>query len=326
MILGLSQFPSARHRKGILLSICVIAGRGASWTSRRAWAGTPARRAPCPTPRATRPSRHPPAPSPPVRADTPVSPVEPCGAHWAGFPYLAMASDPPPTMSKGYRYCSVGYSMPHGHIAMLSSAQHIMLGPCMAGVHIWWVKQRHGLPRRKRVYNHESCVSGDAQTAARTRRRRLMRKRAGPRAWCSCTRASATPSGAWLHTQPVHIRVSMSSMLEGRALPMQRQLLYAGLPHSSAMSWYSLRCMQCSSPSDASSMQHLRVWPLQNVVGRYIVMHCPCSYRPRKGRFTVSEWLVAIALPIFVVLLGAQPPVGCAVSVCRWPRPLTLQV
>lgn len=31
----------------------------------------------------------------------------------------------------------------------------------------------------------------------------------------------------------------------------------------------------------------------------------PFTYRKRTGAFTVSEWLVGILLPIFVVLLGA---------------------
>jgi hypothetical protein len=36
----------------------------------------------------------------------------------------------------------------------------------------------------------------------------------------------------------------------------------------------------------------------------------PFTYRKRQGAFSVSEWLLGILLPIFVVLLGAlgAPP------------------
>ena len=42
----------------------------------------------------------------------------------------------------------------------------------------------------------------------------------------------------------------------------------------------------------------------------------PMSYRKRKGRFTVLEWLMSVILPILVILLGALSLMHTALLLC----------
>ena len=57
----------------------------------------------------------------------------------------------------------------------------------------------------------------------------------------------------------------------------------------------------------------------------------PMSYRKRKGRFTILEWLMSVILPILVILLGALSLMHTALLLCacaqhmrplQWPQVL----